>query len=416
MLKGLWRGTKLRRSLPHNGYNFVSSRDMSSRLFVGGLSFTTEEEGLRTAFSKFGEVVDARIVMDRESGRSRGFGFVTYLAEGDAETAKDKLNGQFLDGRVIRVDRASPRPAPPPPPPRLNMPDPSSEEQTTAQDWGSIPSPIAAVPQNAGLVHEAGAGAAAPSSELPSLSSLASSQASASSATFSAPPPSPPTPSPEPPRPSFSFNLDLSKPDPNFVPRHRPPRLRPSMMDYEFGLFSDTSKFPYNTNFGTGFLKVRGPEAEFDFSDIKEAAAKKKAEELAAKQAEEALAAAAAASKEAEEMRDKQAQEAEGVVTSQPQIITASNSESVSEAQKVEGVATNFEEEAVVKQVQIVAAAATTETKDAPQGILGADAAASIQGEAQIVSQVSSSPSTSLDPSPLSTAESSQSELRQVGL
>ncbi|KAH7445600.1 hypothetical protein KP509_01G017300 [Ceratopteris richardii] len=313
LLKGLWRTQQLQRSsLVHQAHNYAPSRSMSSRLFVGGLSYTTEEEGLRTAFSKYGEVIDARIVKDRESGRSRGFGFVTFLSEGDAETAKDKLNGQWLDGRVIRVDRAAPRPVPSPPPPTPNVPP--ADDQSSPQDWGSIPSPIAAVPQNAGLMQGPGA---AVSSELPSLSSLTSSfssgQGSVSSPSpfpLQSSPPSPPPPpppitppissTPETSRPSFNFNLDFSTPDPNYVPRPRPPRLRPSMMDYEFGIFSDTSKFPFNTNFGTGFLKVRAPEAEFDFSDIKEANAQKKAAELAAKQALEAEAAAAAA-KQAEE-------------------------------------------------------------------------------------------------------------------
>ncbi|MCO5572362.1 hypothetical protein L7F22_026115 [Adiantum nelumboides] len=310
LLKGLCQ-VRLQRSRALQAYSYISSRAMSSRLFVGGLSFTTEEEGLRTAFSKHGEVVDARIVVDRESGRSRGFGFVTYLSEGDADGAKDKMNGQWLDGRVIRVDKATPRPPPPSPPPRLNVPPP--DEPPNPQDWGTIPSPIAAVPQNAGLVQSPGA------EDLPSLSSLASSSSPPSPITGSVPPPSPfppitsPPPPPPPPvepaRPTFNFNFDLSTPDPNYVPRPRPPRIRPSMMDYEFGLFSDTSKFPFNTNFGTGFLKVKGPEADFDFSDIKEALALKKAEELAAKQEAEAAAAkeeeakaavAAAAAKEEE--------------------------------------------------------------------------------------------------------------------
>ncbi|KAI5058782.1 hypothetical protein GOP47_0026952 [Adiantum capillus-veneris] len=288
-LKGLWQ-VQLQRSRALQGYSYISGRAMSSRLFVGGLSFTTEEEGLRTAFSKHGEVMDARIATDRESGRSRGFGFVTFLTEADAEAAKDKMNGQWLDGRVIRVDPATPRPAPPSPPPRLNVPPP--EEQPNPQDWGAIPSPIAAVPENAGLVQ--GPVVAATSSELPSLSSLASSASPALPITGSGPlPPSPsilppPPLTAEPARPSFNFDFDLSRPNPSYVPRPRPPRIRPSMMDYEFGLFSDTSKFPFNTNFGTGFLKVRGLEGDFDFSDIKEALACKKAVELEAAKQEEA--------------------------------------------------------------------------------------------------------------------------------
>lgn len=296
-----------------------------SRLFVGGLSFTTEEEGLRTAFSKFGEVVDARIVTDRETGRSRGFGFVTYLSEADSETAMNKMSGQFLDGRVIRVDRASPRPAPP----RFNNPVSDAPEQPVSQDWGSIPSPIASVPQNAGLAQTAGPTPGPTSSDsasfgaasgLPDLSTLASpnnTTASGGPFNFGTSDSSPPTKaSTKDTGPSFDFiDLDLSNlppPDPNRLPRRRPPRIRPSSMaDYEFGYYmSETSKFPFNTNFETGFSKSKGPDFEFDFSDIKEAAAIKKAKELAIRQAKEAEEAAIKQAQEAEEAATKQAQEA----------------------------------------------------------------------------------------------------------
>ncbi len=82
---------------------------MSKRLFVGGLSWNTTDEGLRTAFEEFGEVTDAKVITDRDTGRSRGFGFVTFSSEEDAEGAVEGMNGARLDGRAIRVDLAHDR-------------------------------------------------------------------------------------------------------------------------------------------------------------------------------------------------------------------------------------------------------------------------------------------------------------------
>jgi RNA recognition motif-containing protein len=82
---------------------------MSVRLFVGGLSFSTSSEGLRDAFARFGPVQSAAVMTDRETGRSRGFGFVEMATEEEAERAIGALNGSQLDGRMIRVDKATPR-------------------------------------------------------------------------------------------------------------------------------------------------------------------------------------------------------------------------------------------------------------------------------------------------------------------
>jgi len=82
---------------------------MSVKLFVGGLSWSTDDESLRGAFEQYGEVVDAKVVMDRDTGKSRGFGFVTFASADDASTAKSNLNQTELDGREIRVDDASDR-------------------------------------------------------------------------------------------------------------------------------------------------------------------------------------------------------------------------------------------------------------------------------------------------------------------
>jgi RNA recognition motif-containing protein len=91
---------------------------MSVRLFVGGLSFSTSTEGLREAFARFGPVQSAAVMTDRETGRSRGFGFVEMANDQEAERAISSLNGSSLDGRMIRVDRATPRGAGGPPRPR----------------------------------------------------------------------------------------------------------------------------------------------------------------------------------------------------------------------------------------------------------------------------------------------------------
>ena len=82
---------------------------MSKKLFVGSLSWNTTSDELRNAFATCGEVVDAKVVTDRDTGRSRGFGFVTYQNEQGATRAIETMNGSTLDGRSIRVDRANDR-------------------------------------------------------------------------------------------------------------------------------------------------------------------------------------------------------------------------------------------------------------------------------------------------------------------
>ncbi|MCZ7586469.1 MAG: RNA-binding protein [Deltaproteobacteria bacterium] len=83
---------------------------MSKKLFVGSLSWNTTDEGLRAAFEQFGEVSEARVITDRDTGRSRGFGFVTFSNGEDADKAKSSLNGTDLDGRTIKVDVANEKP------------------------------------------------------------------------------------------------------------------------------------------------------------------------------------------------------------------------------------------------------------------------------------------------------------------
>jgi RNA recognition motif-containing protein len=81
-------------------------REMSKKLFVGSLSWDTNDESLRNAFSDHGEITEAIVISDRDSGRSRGFGFVTFEDDEAADKAVAALNGTQLDGRTIRVDVA----------------------------------------------------------------------------------------------------------------------------------------------------------------------------------------------------------------------------------------------------------------------------------------------------------------------
>jgi cold-inducible RNA-binding protein len=80
------------------------------KLFCGGLSFDTTDNTLRDRFSEFGDVLSAIVILDRESGRSKGFGFVEFAETKDAEKAMDGMRDQELDGRTIRVDMANERP------------------------------------------------------------------------------------------------------------------------------------------------------------------------------------------------------------------------------------------------------------------------------------------------------------------
>jgi RNA recognition motif-containing protein len=82
---------------------------VSKRLFVGNLDYSTTEHQLREAFSAFGNVSDASLVMDRMTGQSRGFGFVEMENDADADRAIDELNGTALNGRNINVNEARAR-------------------------------------------------------------------------------------------------------------------------------------------------------------------------------------------------------------------------------------------------------------------------------------------------------------------
>jgi len=82
---------------------------MNNRLFVGNLSFNTTENELQDAFSAFGTVTEASLMVDRVTGRPRGFAFVTMATAEDAEKAIENLNGKDLGGRALTVNVARPR-------------------------------------------------------------------------------------------------------------------------------------------------------------------------------------------------------------------------------------------------------------------------------------------------------------------
>jgi cold-inducible RNA-binding protein len=81
---------------------------MAQKLFIGGLPFSTSTERLREVFAAVGQVESAAVVMDRDTGRSRGFGFVEMATTEEADRAISQLNGSDLDGRQLKVEKASP--------------------------------------------------------------------------------------------------------------------------------------------------------------------------------------------------------------------------------------------------------------------------------------------------------------------
>eukprot|EP00250_Pteridium_aquilinum_P002697 c1291_g1_i1 orf=179-595(+) len=123
----LWRSILGRVYSQHYGYPSTISRSsygallsgfrsMSTgatcKLFVGGLSWSTDENALRDAFSSYGDISEAKVVLDRETGRSRGFGFVSFVSIEDAESAKKGMDGNDISGRTVRVDFAIEKPRP----------------------------------------------------------------------------------------------------------------------------------------------------------------------------------------------------------------------------------------------------------------------------------------------------------------
>ena len=81
---------------------------MATKLYVGGLPYSTQEDALRDLFAQAGSVTSAVIIMDKMSGRSKGFGFVQYVNDADADNAINMFNGKPLDGRNLTVNEARP--------------------------------------------------------------------------------------------------------------------------------------------------------------------------------------------------------------------------------------------------------------------------------------------------------------------
>jgi len=96
-------------NLEQKGSSYRTSQNMSNKLFVGNLSFDTTENDLQDAFAAHGTVQEVNLLMDRESGRSRGFGFVTMSAPEEAQAAIAALDGKTIDGRALKVNVAKPR-------------------------------------------------------------------------------------------------------------------------------------------------------------------------------------------------------------------------------------------------------------------------------------------------------------------
>ena len=82
---------------------------MGNKLYVGNLSYNIRDEELQQAFAQYGSVSSAKVMMDRETGRSKGFGFVEMGSDAEAQAAINGMNGQALDGRAIVVNEARPR-------------------------------------------------------------------------------------------------------------------------------------------------------------------------------------------------------------------------------------------------------------------------------------------------------------------
>ena len=81
---------------------------MAKKLFIGGLNYDTTQDGLREAFEKFGALLDATVIIDKMSGRSKGFGFVEFEDDAAADAAVAAMNGAELEGRSLTVNEARP--------------------------------------------------------------------------------------------------------------------------------------------------------------------------------------------------------------------------------------------------------------------------------------------------------------------
>jgi RNA recognition motif-containing protein len=87
----------------------ASRLEMKNRLYVGNLAFATTEDSLKNAFAQFGQVTEVKVIVDRETGQSRGFAFVVMSTGQEAQQAIERMHGAMLDGRALRVNEAEER-------------------------------------------------------------------------------------------------------------------------------------------------------------------------------------------------------------------------------------------------------------------------------------------------------------------
>jgi RNA recognition motif-containing protein len=87
----------------------IEGSPVGNKLYVGNLAYSVRDESLHQAFSQFGTVTSAKVMMDRDTGRSKGFGFVEMGSDAEAQSAINGMNGQALEGRAIVVNEARPR-------------------------------------------------------------------------------------------------------------------------------------------------------------------------------------------------------------------------------------------------------------------------------------------------------------------
>jgi len=92
----------------YTGTNVNLEKKMATKLYIGGLSYNTTEDALKDAFSQAGTVTSASIIMDKMTGRSRGFGFVEMSSDEEAKNAIDMWNGKEFEGRTLTVNEARP--------------------------------------------------------------------------------------------------------------------------------------------------------------------------------------------------------------------------------------------------------------------------------------------------------------------
>ncbi|KAJ6835390.1 putative glycine-rich RNA-binding protein [Iris pallida] len=103
-------GNLFKQSVHSSPFVYQAVRCMSSsKLFVGGLSYSTDDQNLKEAFASFGEVIESKVINDKETGRSRGFGFVSFTSGEEASAAISAMDGKDLHGRVVRVNYATER-------------------------------------------------------------------------------------------------------------------------------------------------------------------------------------------------------------------------------------------------------------------------------------------------------------------